>query len=242
MSGTPANWRDHGVRVLRRDAIDRGDAQSLAAHRIATLTHAPPGVDTLAAHSLELAPDTTQPAHHHGPLETIICIISGQAVIRWGEHLEYFCSAGPGDLVIADSTVVDGSGVALVTELRRAGWSRAVVLGPSDDAAAVRTALAAGIHGFVVTQAERVAPRPLTGPVTIVTSNSPAATGPESLSDREIEVLRQVADGRSNRDVAESLGLSSLTVKSHLARIARKLGTGDRAEMVVMALRAGLID
>ena len=149
---------------------------------------------------------------------------------------------GPGDLVIADSTVVDGSGVALVTELRRAGWSRAVVLGPSDDAAAVRTALAAGVHGFVVTQAERVAPRPLTGPVTIVTSNSPAATGPESLSDREIEVLRQVADGRSNRDVAESLGLSSLTVKSHLARMARKLGTGDRAEMVVMALRAGLID
>lgn len=99
MSGTPANWRDHGVRVLRRDAIDQGDAQGLAAHRIATLTHAPPGVDTLAAHSLELAPGTTQPAHHHGPLETIICIISGQAVIRWGESLEYFCSAGPGDLV-----------------------------------------------------------------------------------------------------------------------------------------------
>jgi DNA-binding NarL/FixJ family response regulator len=74
------------------------------------------------------------------------------------------------------------------------------------------------------------------------TAGHPAATGPESLSHREIEVLSQVSEGRSNRDVAESLGLSSLTVKSHLARIARKLGTGDRAEMVVMALRAGLIN
>ena len=51
-----------------------------------------------------------------------------------------------------------------------------------------------------------------------------------------------MADGRSNKDVGESLGLSALTVKSHLARIARKVGTGDRAEMVIVALRAGVID
>jgi DNA-binding CsgD family transcriptional regulator len=61
------------------------------------------------------------------------------------------------------------------------------------------------------------------------------------MSHRELEVLQLVADGHSNRDVGEQLGLSALTVKSHLARIARKLGTGDRAEMVVMALRAGAI-
>jgi DNA-binding NarL/FixJ family response regulator len=46
----------------------------------------------------------------------------------------------------------------------------------------------------------------------------------------------------SNKDVGERLGLSALTVKSHLARIARKLGTGDRAEMVVVSMRAGLVD
>src|SRR5206468_972510 len=50
-----------------------------------------------------------------------------------------------------------------------------------------------------------------------------------------------VADGRSNKEIGETLGLSALTVKSHLARIARKLGTGDRAEMVAMAMRAGVI-
>jgi DNA-binding CsgD family transcriptional regulator len=67
------------------------------------------------------------------------------------------------------------------------------------------------------------------------------ANGVEALSAREIEVLELVAGGRSNRDIGEALGLSALTVKSHLARIARKLGTGDRAEMVLIALRAGVI-
>jgi DNA-binding CsgD family transcriptional regulator len=61
------------------------------------------------------------------------------------------------------------------------------------------------------------------------------------LSGREVEVLRLVADGQSNKEIGEQLGLSALTVKSHLARIARKLGTGDRAEMVALAMRAGVI-
>ena len=53
-------------------------------------------------------------------------------------------------------------------------------------------------------------------------------------------MLGLVACGRSNRDIGAELHLSALTVKSHLARIARKLGTGDRAEMVAVALRAGV--
>ncbi len=69
----------------------------------------------------------------------------------------------------------------------------------------------------------------------------PVDTGVSELSGREIEVLRLVADGQSNKQIGEQLGLSALTVKSHLARIARKLGTGDRAEMVAMAMRAGVI-
>ena len=65
--------------------------------------------------------------------------------------------------------------------------------------------------------------------------------GPDGLSAREVEVLQLVSDGNSNRDIGEALGLSALTVKSHLARIARKLGTGDRAEMVAVSMRAGLV-
>ena len=64
---------------------------------------------------------------------------------------------------------------------------------------------------------------------------------PVGLTQREIEVLQAVAQGRSNKGIGEELGLSALTVKSHLARIARKLGTGDRAEMVALGMRAGLL-
>ena len=106
----------------------------------------------------------------------------------------------PGDLVIADSTLIDGSGVALVTELRRAGWPRGVVLGPSDDASSVRTALAAGIHGYVVTHPERIQARPLSGNVTIITPQTSDPIGPDGLSDRELEVLHLVAEGQGHRE------------------------------------------
>ena len=61
------------------------------------------------------------------------------------------------------------------------------------------------------------------------------------LSAREVEVLRLVADGRSNKEIGDELCLSALTVKSHLVRIGRKLGTGDRAGMVALAMRTGVI-
>ena len=63
----------------------------------------------------------------------------------------------------------------------------------------------------------------------------------EQLSAREVEVLQLVADGQSNKEIGEALSLSALTVKSHLSRIGRKLGTGDRAQMVALAMRAGVI-
>ena len=54
-------------------------------------------------------------------------------------------------------------------------------------------------------------------------------------------MLKLVADGRTNRLIGEELGLSALTVKSHLARISRKLGTGDRAELVAISIRGGVL-
>jgi DNA-binding NarL/FixJ family response regulator len=72
---------------------------------------------------------------------------------------------------------------------------------------------------------------------------APAAAPPPlpELTAREISVLKLVADGRTNRLIGEELGLSALTVKSHLARISRKLGTGDRAELVAISIRGGVL-
>mgnify|MGYP003327510802 CR=1 FL=1 len=146
---------------------------------------------------------------------------------------------GPGALAVVDAHLPDGDGVQLATDLRRQGWSRTVVLGDGHDPQAVRAALAAGVNGFVVTPDAPIGPAGLRGS-TAAAGRTPSAS--HGLYAREIDVLRLVSQGRTNRDVAEALGLSALTVKSHLARIARKLGTGDRAEMVVIALRAGIID
>ena len=67
-------------------------------------------------------------------------------------------------------------------------------------------------------------------------------TSPSTLlSDREVEVVRLLAGGRSNREIASELFLSEATVKTHLVRIYRKLGSTNRAGAITEALRRGLV-
>lgn len=62
------------------------------------------------------------------------------------------------------------------------------------------------------------------------------------LSARELQIIDRVAQGDSNLGIGNKLGLSPLTVKSHLARIGDRLGTGDRAHMVAICMRAGWVE
>ena len=177
------------------------------------------------------------------------------------------------DIAVVDVHLPDGPGLALLAEMRTAGWNSAVAISTADDTNAVRAALASGVRGYVVTGARTLPQaRPglngMNGPGGIgqmpphlrerrlAAMSGQAGTmaalaqgsipntmnsGVRELSAREIEVLRLVADGRSNKAIGQTMGLSALTVKSHLARIARKLGTGDRAGMVAVAMRGGII-
>ena len=135
----------------------------------------------------------------------------------------------PGSVIVADAQLPDGSGIGLVQDLRPFGWTRSVVISTSADPFAVRGAVNAGVRCYLVTSRPQVAPDPH------------ANADLDQLSAREVEVLQLVAEGQSNKDVGVALHLSAPTVKSHLARIARKLGTGDRAEMVAMAMRGEAI-
>ncbi|MCA1823815.1 MAG: response regulator [Mycobacteriales bacterium] len=165
-------------------------------------------------------------------------------------------AAGVRDVCILDIGLPDGSGLELLADLRAAGWGRLIVLSAADDPYSVRSAFVAGAQGYLLKSASPHVVvdgirRVLEGGVFADPSVAsllaaglragPVGDGVSDLSAREIEVLRLVADGKSNREIGELLGLSALTVKSHLARIARKLGTGDRAEMVALAMRAGVI-
>lgn len=62
------------------------------------------------------------------------------------------------------------------------------------------------------------------------------------LSDREIEVLERIASGGSNKEIADSLGISTQTVKNHISSILRKLSLNDRTQAVLYALRRGWIE
>lgn len=152
-------------------------------------------------------------------------------------------ASGPREMAVVEPVLDDGSGIGLITELRAAGWGAGIVLSSHQSPFAVRAAMAAGARGFVVTGAAGPAVPALGGDPVLsrARARQGASAGAEGLSSREVQVLQQVADGRSNKDIGETLGLSALTVKSHLARIARKLGTGDRAAMVALALRARVI-
>ena len=70
---------------------------------------------------------------------------------------------------------------------------------------------------------------------------APTTGGPECLSDREREVLTLVARGLNNTGIAESLGLSPLTAKTHVSRIMGKLRARDRAQLVIVAYESGLV-
>jgi DNA-binding NarL/FixJ family response regulator len=177
----------------------------------------------------------------------------------------------PRDICVADVHLPDGSGLAILAETRAAGWPNGLALSAADDIGAVRSALASGVKGYVVTgtrvntglqQRPGMAGAPgmngrqlpghlrrpgmpgAPGSAPGAAAGSPGTPPPPAyreLSGREVEVLRLVAEGQSNKAIGVAMGLSALTVKSHLARIARKLGTGDRAGMVAVALRTAII-
>jgi DNA-binding NarL/FixJ family response regulator len=64
--------------------------------------------------------------------------------------------------------------------------------------------------------------------------------GLDELTPRELEILQQVAQGHTNREIADALYLSPLTVKTHVSRILTKLRARDRVQLVVIAYQAGI--
>jgi DNA-binding NarL/FixJ family response regulator len=66
------------------------------------------------------------------------------------------------------------------------------------------------------------------------------ATEAASLSDRELEVLRLIAQGQENAEIAQTLGISPLTAKNHVSNILAKLGVPGRVQAAIYAVRQGL--
>ena len=123
-----------------------------------------------------------------------------------------------------------------IVDALRAGASGFLVKDtrPADLLEAIRT-VAAGDALLSPGPTARLIERFLRSPTT------PPTGGPECLSDREREVLTLVARGLNNTEIAEVLGLSPLTAKTHVSRIMGKLGARDRAQLVIVGYESGLV-
>ena len=92
-------WREHGVRIVRSDRLDTNTAQTPGMSRAEAISRARVGAEKLWAGTVTIHPEARTGAHHHGPVESVIFVVSGQARMRWGERLEYVAEAGPGDFI-----------------------------------------------------------------------------------------------------------------------------------------------
>ena len=97
--GAPRDWRTEGVRVIPGDALDTNTPQTPGLTRAAAVTHDRTGSRKLWAGTFTVHPGAKTGAHHHGELETVICVIRGRVRMRWGANLEFTAEASPGGFI-----------------------------------------------------------------------------------------------------------------------------------------------
>jgi two-component system, NarL family, response regulator NreC len=163
------------------------------------------------------------------------------------------------DVVLLDLSMPGPrSGNVIRAVLRACPTTRVLILTMHDDAAYLRSALSAGAAGYLVkkaadtellsairavhagrtfvdlTQSAGVPPLSVSGQV--------AGQPPKKLSRREREVLRLVAQGHSNQQVADKIRLSVKTVETYRTRLSEKLSLKGRAELYRFAAESGILD
>lgn len=117
---------------------------------------------------------------------------------------------------------------------------RVLILSAYGDGPAIRQAMASGAKGFVHKDASL--PEVMTTILDVSPSRARSRRGRRlDLSQREITVLREVAAGLSNKQIARRLAISEKTVRNHLSRVYGKLGATNRTEAVIRALRSGVV-
>ena len=157
------------------------------------------------------------------------------------------------DVFLLDLLMPGVGGVEALRRLRDAGSrARVLVITSFTDPAVSVPAVRAGAAGVIFKDVE---PRDLASAIRSVHAGhtllqpdvaaalmapDPAATSP--LTARERDVLAEIAEGRSNREIARSLSLSEKTVKTHVSNVLMKLGVADRTQAALLAVRRGLVD
>ena len=165
------------------------------------------------------------------------------------------------DVLVLDLTMPGGSSVKAIEGLRQqCPQTKILVLTMHDDPAYLRSTLAAGSSGYLVKTASdaellsalRTVAQGRTSinlslssdemqTVLGAVANKTGHSGPAVLSEREQEVLQLLARGHTNQKIADKLFLSVKTIETYRSRIGEKLGLRDRAELVIYAMKVGLL-
>ena len=156
------------------------------------------------------------------------------------------------DVALLDIRMPEMDGVSVAQKVKSAGLSTAILMLTSYDAQQyVIASLRAGAHGFVLKTAS---PKELTAAINTVSKgglyldpevasviNGDQEFIPDQLSAREREVLLLAAKGLSSKEVARQLFISERTVQTHLASIYDKLGSRNKTEALLLALKYGVV-
>lgn len=155
------------------------------------------------------------------------------------------------DITLLDLRLPDMSGIDALSAIQsESPGARVIILTTFDGDIEIRRALEAGARSYVL---KSMPPEDLLKVIRQVyggRKHVPAAIagslaehmGSELLTQRELEVLRQLADGSRNRDIAEKLFIAEETVKVHVKHIMEKLGVSDRTEALAVAVKRGFIE
>ena len=165
------------------------------------------------------------------------------------QGIEEFRRVRP-DVTLMDLRLPDMSGISAVAAIRvDFPDARMIMLTTFEGDVEIQRALAAGVRAYILKSA------PLEELVDVirkvhggrkhlpaqVAENLAEHFNGDELSEREIEVLRRMAEGDRNRDIGEQLAISEQTVKVHIRHIMDKLGAKDRTQAVAIGLRRGVI-
>ena len=97
---TITNWRENGIKRVRSEEKGSDTPETAGMGRLVAISGKRSGSSHLWAGTNLIKPGAKTGPHHHGALESIIFIVRGHALMRWGERLEFITKAGPGDFFL----------------------------------------------------------------------------------------------------------------------------------------------
>lgn len=172
------------------------------------------------------------------------------ASVETAKYADAYCATGKVDLVIMDVVMNDGSNGLEAAARIRASYPkvRIIVVTSMPDAAFLRRAREIGVDSFWYKEVQEapmldVMDRTMAGER--IFPDSPPVTRlglarSTELTDRELDVLRLLADGLTDKEIGERLYLSVTTVRYHVNNLISKTGLSSRTELAVRAVRSGI--